>query len=68
MFATQRSTPRLQGGTKGVVEDLAKGAIEPLVDALKAAAGGLWGQHVKMEELEVETIKGQLEAAKWPDF
>ena len=55
-------------GTKGVVEDLAKGAIEPLVDALKAAAGGLWGQHVKMEELEVETIKGQLEAAKWPDF
>jgi hypothetical protein len=55
-------------GTKGIVEDLAKGAVEPVVDALKAAAGALWGHHVKMEELEMETIKGQLEAAKWPDF
>jgi hypothetical protein len=55
-------------GTKGVVEDLAKGAIEPVVDGLKAAAGALWERHVKMEELEIETIKGQLEAAKWPDF
>ena len=57
-----------QSGAKGIVEDLAKGAVEPVVDALKAAAGALWSQHLKMEELEIETIKGQLEAAKWPDF
>jgi hypothetical protein len=56
------------GGSKGIVEDLAKGAIEPVVDALKAAAGALWGRHIKMEELEIETIKGQLEAARWPEF
>jgi len=55
-------------GTKGIVEDLASGAIGPVVDALKAAAGALWGRHVKMEDLEIETIKGQLEAAKWPNF
>jgi hypothetical protein len=55
-------------GTKGVVEELAKGAVEPVVDGLKAAAGALWARHVKMEELEIETIKSQLEAAKWPEF
>jgi hypothetical protein len=64
--AAVNATPA--GGTKGVVEDLAKGAIEPVVDALKAAAGALWDRHVKMEELEIETIRSQLEAAKWPDF
>jgi hypothetical protein len=55
-------------GTKGIVEDLAKGAVEPVVEALESAAGALWGRHVKMEELEIETIRGQLDAAKWPDF
>lgn len=56
------------GGTKGVVEDIAKGAVGPLVDAIKSAAGALWTQHVEKDKLEVETIKTQLEAAKWPDF
>lgn len=55
-------------GTKGIVDELAKGAVEPVVDGLKAAAGALWDRHVKMEELEIDTIKGQLEAAKWPEF
>jgi hypothetical protein len=55
-------------GTNGVVEELAKGAVEPVVDGLKAAAGALWERHVKMEQLEIETIKSQLEAAKWPEF
>jgi hypothetical protein len=59
---------RAASGTKGVVEDLAKGAVESVVEALEAAAGALWGRHVKMEELEIETIRGQLDAAKWPDF
>jgi hypothetical protein len=55
-------------GTKGIVEDFAKGAVEPAVDALKSAAGALWDRRIKMEELEIETIKSQLEAAKWPEF
>ncbi len=56
------------GGSKGIVEDLAKGAVEPVVDGLKAGAGALWTHHVEEDKLEIETIKGQLEAAKWPDF
>jgi len=56
------------GGSKGIVEDLAKGAVEPVVDGLKAGAGALWARHVEEDKLEIETIKGQLEAAKWPEF
>lgn len=56
------------GGSKGVVEELAKGAVEPVVAALKDAAGALWARKVEEDKLESETIKGQLEAAKWPDF
>jgi hypothetical protein len=56
------------GGSKGIVEDLAKGAVEPVVDGLKVGAGALWSRHVEEEKLEIETIKGQLEAAKWPEF
>jgi hypothetical protein len=55
-------------GTKGVVEDIAKGAIGPVVDGIKSAAGALWARHVEKDALEIETIKGQLEAAKWPEF
>ncbi len=56
------------GGSKGIVEDLAKGAVEPVVAGLKDGAGALWARHVEEDKLEIETIKGQLEAAKWPDF
>lgn len=56
------------GATKGIVGDLAKGAVEPVVAALKEGAGALWARHVEEDKVEVETIKGQLEAAKWPDF
>src|SRR5271166_4944182 len=55
-------------GRPGLVDEAVKAAVGPVVDALKAAAGALWGRHVKMEDLEIDTIKGQLEAAKWPDF
>jgi hypothetical protein len=48
-------------GTKGLVEDLAKGAVEPVIDALRSTANALWGHHLQMEELERETIKKQLE-------
>jgi len=53
---------------RGLVDEAVKAAVGPVVDALKAAAGALWGRHVKMEDLEIDTIKGQPEAAKWPDF
>ena len=55
-------------GTKGVAEEIAKGAIEPLADLVKSAVGALWTRHVEKDKLELETIKTQLEAAKWPAF
>ena len=55
-------------GTKGVVEEMAKGAIEPIVKAISSGVGGLWSQHVEKDALELQTIKTQLEAARWPDF
>ena len=61
-------TASAAGGTKGVVEDVAKAAIEPLVNAISSAVGALWTRHVEKDALELETIKTQLEAAKWPDF
>ncbi len=59
------STPE---GTKGVVDELAKGAIEPVVSAISSGVGALWTRHVALGALELQTIKAQLEAAKWPDF
>jgi hypothetical protein len=56
------------GGSKGIVEELAKAAVEPVVSALKDGAGALWSRKVEEDKLEIEMIKGQLEAAKWPDF
>lgn len=61
-------TASASGGTKGVVEDVAKAAIEPLVNAISSAVGALWTRHVEKDALELETIKTQLEAAKWPAF
>jgi hypothetical protein len=61
-------TASASGQTKGVVEDVAKAAIEPMVNAISSAVGALWTRHVEKDALEVETIKTQMEAAKWPDF
>ena len=33
-------------GTKGVVEEMAKGAIEPIVRAISSGVGALWSRHV----------------------
>ena len=56
------------GATKGIVGDLAKAAVEPVITALKDGAGALWAHHVEEDKVETEAIKGQLQAAKWPDF
>jgi hypothetical protein len=55
-------------GNKGLVEDILKAPIEPIVNAILSGVSALWTGHVEKDKLELETIKGQLEAAKWPDF
>ena len=55
-------------GTKGVVEEIAKGAIEPVVTAISSSVRVLWTRHVEKDALELQTIRTQLEAAKWPEF
>jgi hypothetical protein len=54
--------------TKGVWEEIAKGAVEPLFKAISDGVGALWTRHVEKDKLEIETKKTQLEAAKWPAF
>jgi hypothetical protein len=54
--------------TKGVWEEIAKGAVEPLFKTISDGVGALWMRHVEKDKLEVETKKTQLEAAKWPRF
>ena len=55
-------------GSKGVVEDIAKGAVGPLVDAIKSAAGALWTRHVEKDKLELETIKAHSKPRSGPTF
>ena len=54
--------------TKGVWEEIAKGAVEPLFRTISDGVGALWTRHVEKDKLEIETKKTQLEAAKWPAF
>jgi hypothetical protein len=55
-------------GHRGVIDDIVKAAIDPVADLLKSAFGALWTRHVELSNLEVQEIRNQLEAAKWPDF
>ena len=41
-----KATPA-EGGTQGVVEEIAKGAVGPVVDALKSAGAALWTRKVE---------------------
>jgi hypothetical protein len=61
-------TASAEGGTKGVVEEILKVPIEPIVNAISSGVSGIWTGRVEKDKLELETIKAQLEAAKWPDF
>jgi hypothetical protein len=54
--------------TKGVLEEVAKGAVEPLIKAIFDGVGALWTRHVEKDKLEIETKKAQLESAKWSKF
>ncbi len=55
-------------GTKGVVSDIVKAAVEPVVGAIKDGLGAVWARHIEEDKAEKNSIKGQLEAAKWPEF
>ena len=55
-------------GRKGIVGDIAKGAIEPIIKALSEGVAALYNNHRKDKALTRQTIQTQLEAAKWPDF
>jgi hypothetical protein len=51
-------------GERGIIADVVKGAIGPLLDALKA----IWLRSRDDDALMRKTIETQLEAAVWPDF
>jgi hypothetical protein len=55
-------------GSRGLVEDILKAPIEPIVNAISSGVSALWTGHVERDKLGLQTIKGQLDAAKWPDF
>ncbi|MGB7044731.1 MAG: hypothetical protein WBD65_07425, partial [Methylocella sp.] len=55
-------------GRKDVIADIAKSAIQPLIDALSEGVAALYNNHRKDDALTIETIKTQLEATKWPNF
>jgi len=57
-----------EAGQKGVLVDIVKGAIEPAVQAVSQAIAAIYNNHRKDNALTRETIKTQLEAAKWPNF
>ena len=54
-------------GSRGLVEDILKAPIEPIVNAISSGVSALWTGHVEKDKLELQTIKGQLDAAKWPE-
>jgi hypothetical protein len=55
-------------GQKGVLNEIVKAAVEPVVKALSDGVATLYTDHRKDDSLTRETIQTQLEAAKWPDF
>jgi len=55
-------------GRKGVLADIAKGAVEPVIKTLSEGVAALYNNHRKDDALTIETIKTQLEATKWPNF
>jgi hypothetical protein len=55
-------------GQKGILDEMVKAAVEPVVKALSEGVAALYTDHQKDNALTRLTIQTQLEAAKWPDF
>ncbi len=60
--------PSTSGRNKGILDDIVKGAVEPVIKALSEAVAALYNNHRNDDALTRETIQTQLEAAKWPNF
>ncbi len=54
--------------TKGLWDAIAKGPIEALIKPLSDGVRALYTRGVEKDNLELETTKSKLEAAKWPKF
>src|SRR5262249_33479427 len=55
-------------GRKGVIDEIAKAAIEPLITAVSKAIAALYTDHRSDTDLTRTTIITELEGARWPDF
>jgi hypothetical protein len=55
-------------GQRGILADIVKGAVEPVINALSEAIAALYNYHRTDDALTRETIKTQLEAVRWPNF
>ena len=62
--AAQALLPPAAAGEKGVLDEIVKGAVEPLVQALLA----IWTRARDEDALTRQTIQTQLEATAWPAF
>jgi hypothetical protein len=62
--SVQTLLPAPRTGEKGWIEEAVKGAIGPLVDALKA----IWLRSRDDDALVRKTVETQLEATTWADF
>ena len=62
--AVKTATPE----TKGLWDEIAKAAIEPLIKPISDGIGGWWTRRIQMQDRERDAKKAQLEAAKWPEF
>jgi hypothetical protein len=54
--------------TKGVWDEIAKAAIEPIIKAISDGIGGLWSWKLDKDKQWLDDKKAKLEAAQWPEF
>jgi hypothetical protein len=60
--------PSSSATNKGILDDIVKGAIQPVIDALSEGVATIYKNYRNDQALTRETIKTQLEATKWPNF
>ena len=54
--------------TKGFREEVAKGAVEPLIKAISDGVGAVRKLSGDKDKLAIDTKKTKLEATRWPEF
>jgi hypothetical protein len=53
---------------RGIFEDIAKAAVQPVLDKLSEGVSAVWSKYSNKNEHLVATIKTGLESAQWPEF